>query len=94
MDPSTVQIWSSLISSIGVPSVMCILLLQFVKTSSENTAKTMDSTLQQLNTTTQELKQTVEKQTVLIDNMTCLLRDHITQVAHSSEKEVNKKDDT
>lgn len=93
MDPSTVQIWSSLISSVGIPGVMCILLLQFLKTSSENTSKTMDSTLQQLNTTTQELKQTVEKQSVLIDNMTSLLRDQLTQTAHSVEKEV-KKDDT
>lgn len=93
MDPSVVQIWSSLISSVGVPSVMCILLLQFLKTSSENTSKTMDNTLQQLNATTQELKQTVEKQTVLIDNMTSLLRDHLTQTAHTVEKEV-RKDDT
>ena len=93
MDPSTVQIWSSLISSVGFPIVMCIFLMQFLKTSSENTTKTMDNTLQQLNTTTQELKQTVEKQTVLIDNMTSLLRDHLTQTAHSAEKEV-KKDDT
>ena len=93
MDPSAVQIWSSLISSVGIPGVMCILLLQFLKTSSENTSKTMDSTLQQLNTTTQELKQTVEKQSVLIDNMTSLLRDQLTQTSHSVEKEV-KKDDT
>ena len=93
MDPSAVQIWSSLISSVGIPGVMCILLLQFLKTSSENVSKTMDSTLQQLNTTTQELKQTVEKQSVLIDNMTDLLRDQLTQTARSAEKEV-KKDDT
>ena len=93
MDPSVVQIWSSLISSVGFPIVMCIFLMQFLKASSENTTKTMDSTLQQLNTTTQELKQTVEKQTVLIDNMTCLLRDHLTQTAHSVGKE-DKKDDT
>lgn len=93
MDPSTVQIWSSLISSVGIPGVMCILLLQFLKSASENTSKTMDSTLQQLNTTTQELKQTVEKQSVLIDNMTSLLRDQLTQTAHSAGKE-GKKDDT
>lgn len=93
MDPSSVQIWSSLISSVGFPIVMCIFLMQFLKTSSENASKTMDSTLQQLNTTTQELKQTVEKQSVLIDNMTDLLRDRLTQTAHSVEKEV-KKDDT
>lgn len=93
MDPSSVQIWSSLISSVGFPIVMCIFLMQFLKASSENTTKTMDSTLQQLNTTTQELKQTVEKQTVLIDNMTCLLRDHLTQTAHPLGKE-DKKDDT
>lgn len=93
MDPSTVQIWSSLISSVGVPGVMCILLLQFLKNASESTTKTMDSTLQQLITATQELKQTVEKQSVLIDNMTSLLRDQLTQTAHSVGKEV-KKDDT
>ena len=93
MDPSAVQIWSSLISSVGFPIVMCIFLMQFLKTSSENASKTMDSTLQQLNTTTQELKQTVEKQSVLIDNMTSLLRDQLTQTAHSAEKEA-KKDDT
>lgn len=93
MDPSVVQIWSSLISSVGFPIVMCIFLMQFLKTSSENTTKTMDNTLQQLNTTTQELKQTVEKQTVLIDNMTSLLRDHLTQTTYSAGKEV-KKDDT
>ena len=93
MDPSSVQIWSSLISSVGFPIVMCIFLMQFLKTSSENATKTMDSTLQQLNTSTQELKQTVEKQSVLIANMTDLLRDHLTQAAHPVEKEV-KKDDT
>lgn len=92
MDPSTVQIWSSLISSVGVPGVMCILLLQFLKNASESTAKTMDSTLQQLITATQELKQTVEKQSVLIDNMTSLLRDQLTQTAHSVEREVKKYD--